>query len=460
MLNESLTSKFSYTLPRMLTRDIFLLRKIFISAPDSKNEITEQYRLNRQAAIMRFFEGTSAITQFWPLFFFSAFGYDLFNYIQAPQNRYALGLDDLLLGFSKNDRYDSLSINMGGDLYTQLNFWPFAFFYGSAFLLGLVNSFIRWLNPRYYDSLIPESDRSLKEKIRDDFFGSFPNLSPVSRSLAAIRFKLIWKNHPDYRYQEATVNMRINENRSEDEQYLHEIQQMAEKGSFFVKWQAVCVLADIIYYQNPQVDKIAADSLAILKGRVVGNKFIKDPISFVLAQFKLFSIGHSQYPLTPVLCYAVVIPLLLLSQWRFWVLLFSKFKKIIEYQYAKNNCEEENKIYRLVDEIGNYLCTYCNYPYIDYRRSNLPEACLNALLSFEQDPQKLLNELDILKAYGPYETIDFSFRQWFDFSIKNWQAIWKILQSNPFNTATILNLSQSISRSVSGEYYVTIGQAL
>ncbi len=485
MLRDESKSLLSYMLPRRLTHDVYLLRKIFISPPSSNQEVKnekqeikthdleekllnpvsgnlaprEQSRLNRQAAMVRFFDGVSAINQFWPLFFFPALGfYDLLNYFYTPQNRYGVQLSDLLLGFSRNYnfRYASLSLNMGGDIYTQGNFWPFSYFYGSALLFGVMNSLILWGNPKYYDSLIPESDRSLREKITNDLLLS----CLVSRSLSIIRFKLIWKDHPAYRYQEQTVNNRINENRSEEEQYFNEIKQMTEKGSFFVKWQAMDVLADIIYYRDQPEDQMSTKSLEILKGQAEIKKLCKDPLSWLLVQFKLFGIGYSQYKIFLLFSYVVLIPLQLLSQWHYWALLFSKLTQIVQYQYAKKSCEQNNKIYRLVPEKGYFACTVCNHPYIDYRRSNSPQACLDDLLSFEQNSAKIIEGLQALSRHGPYVTIDFSYRAWFKLSIADWRKIWEILQSKPFNTALVLNLSQPVLMPIASEYYASVGQAL
>ncbi len=359
---------------------------------------------------MSFLDGISKITQgLWPPIFLGMFGYDLYQYVQFPNNRYRVSLLDLIFGIPRNYNYEyvSLSANLGGDIpaISRLNYWPWLVLFGSALISGLVGlTFGR----RNFNGVLEKFEKGTCQKIEAFFSISFSCLNFSSKEDIG---EFLAGHH--------------------------------EQRNFFIKIKIIALLADIYCYT--ELATIKKKSLNQLHEFASFSGFKRNPLTCLYANYQIWLLGKSEKMALHLFAYGLVTPLNLFAQIRLWSLLINKIIGIAEFYQAQQQCHAESKSWRFIPERGNYDCTVCDWDFVDYRSSLTGQGCLTGLLYTPRNPQEILSKLKTLKKHGPFSTLDFSRQAWPKWLLADWQKILQILQDSPFDKAILFNLSRPIA---------------
>lgn len=111
--------------------------------------------------------------------------------------------------------------------------------------------------------------------------------------------------------------------------------------------------------------------------------------------------------------------------------------------HARNHCERQQKIYRYIEEFGNYVCAVCpDWTFVYANNTFDAQSCIDGLLSVARAPDFLLNRFQELqrRAQPYFNRVDFSNQNTTDWTRPEWQAILNQISATVSNLQ-LFNLS-------------------
>lgn len=455
---------FQKHLPRFI-HDVSPIRNILQKLARKLEKNQRQFPAAHETLVKRAFDGIEVITRvIFPLIFSAMWGYDQYHYKKNSQNRYQMSLQDLFLGLSHNYHYENVSLaaNWGGDIASinRWNYWPWTWLVTSALLSGMVFiGFSRQPQTVIFYQIKPEELRSAYQQFREDFIESFPYLTTYYWQLYRWKNYLIQKDYQREQQDYQTLGIK-KPHRVKEEKYefllenscqnsadteldidtdaeLKKIVISANNRYYFARWLAIQALGDIAYWrQDDKMGEFAVKELAKIAGK---NPYI---------HYQLWSSGHSKNILTHIMGYFFVTPIQLFIRLRLWTLLVTKIMGLICFLQDQYQCRSEAKTWAY-SGVGNYVCTPCDWKYVDYRpRNGNPiqgKDCVEALMSSPRSAKEIFSKLSSIQIHGPFIIMDFSRQSWTSWEIEEWQSIIGLLNTTGFNSISTFNLSRPVA---------------
>jgi Ran GTPase-activating protein (RanGAP) involved in mRNA processing and transport len=403
--------------------------------------------LRRMAYITAFFEGTGILTEkLWPTVLAALLAHDGITYFTQPLDRYGNKLEFILGGISPNQL--TWSTQLGSDLAGGYVYWVAPGLLLGSFLSGGIYKLLRryfQLNGRKNEPFVRKFDdlevspvNSRIQKIEDKVEKVHSNMELlISKNFSnGSVFSLLW----DKNLFHAERSRRVSKIRSAaiDGNWIEKFLTLSALGKIADSFdENTLKLADIKDPENfKELSKEALEGI----NHQIDNFSLRTFPQYLYAQYLLWSLGRSNNIASHLL-----FPLLILYVWyskaRIVEILYFKGKGAYEYFRDKRACENQNKIWLLIEAEGNYKCVVCDWPFVYYSNLFTSQGCLDGLLAQPRTAQEILNYIDVVLKHPDFNEIDFSNQNWRGWTESELSAILNKF-SGSIQHLKLLNLSQ------------------
>ena len=388
--------------------------------------LVDRHYLKRVVLIHAFFDGMDKVTKtFWPMACISLLVYDYTQFNQSPQLRYQNHWYDIVLGLSPNNdaNHGALLSHMGSDIPSELEYWAgYIAVFGSTFTMGMMN--LIWRAKRFHIKAhmygIPHLNEDNNHRI---------GKSKMTHHMLGY---LLDDEMPDEARQPT----------------VQQLQDMSDTGSITRRKRALNALGNIVdsfsssnHRKRKQEAMEAERALEAVANASILNRNPLDTFSYMYAHYQLWSIGRHSSKRAHVIFHTTVTLPQLFFLYHLWRLFFMKITGFVKFKMAENSCHQDDKFWRLINEIGNYACVTCTSHLVDYPNAQSGQGCLTQSLQVQQEADTLASFLNDFSNHGPFTSLDLSHQTWWHWQASQWQSIVEQLDDYPDELFNIVNLS-------------------
>ncbi|MBA2655037.1 MAG: hypothetical protein H0U71_08255 [Gammaproteobacteria bacterium] len=362
----------------------------------------------------------------WPVIFLFTLLADLKNNGLNSDQRFGTTVKDILLGEATNQL--TFSSDWGSEIPSDKDFmWAFRLMLLLPWAAGLVWSIAHTLK---WASKFEEQDSDLLS---------------YNKPRSSVQL------YTDIRRWEWELRWNADLPSSLHQPLLDKIIVATTHRNFFVRYRSIKALASIarnfreerlvnIINDNDHVS-IANQALRRIAAVIGRNRYLTK----LYAHYKLWHIGHSKNKVAHVLFEAgfiITLALQLGAFIRYVEVLVKKEKALAKFNSDKKACEDDNKLWSYVTEIGNYDCLVCDFASVYYLERKSSQRCLDGYLAMPHSDTEVLEIFKQMSHHPDYKIIDFSHQNWPDWSNSVFEAVLKAIRDQ-MNIIDDLNLSTS-----------------